>query len=199
MQQGKSPNSLKAKLSIGDQDYVEKLNRSLVQLGIDELIDLADCCYQRAIEYYQDGATRSSMIDFSHSIALADNLAAYYYRGMAHTQLQEYAIAIADLTQVINRAAPDEIVDGFSLLGHAYDQRGLAHAKLRDYHTAIPDFDRALQLGVTSAATHREIAAGVLAGLEIQREEAELERQHLAELLRQKEERRKEAELERQR
>jgi Sulfatase-modifying factor enzyme 1 len=191
--------SLKSKLSIGDRDYVEKLNRSLVQLGIDDRIHLADCCYQRAIEYYRAGAARSSIIDFTHSIALADNLAANYYRGLAHIQLQEYANAIVDLTRVIDRAAPDSIVDGFPLLGAAYEQRGLAHAKLRDYHTAIPDFDRALQLGVTTAATHREIAAGVLAGLEIQQQQAELERQRLAVLLHQEEERRKQSELERQR
>ncbi len=190
--------SLKSKLSIGDRDYVEKLNRSLVQLGIDERIDLADCCYQRAIAYYRNGAARSSIIDFTHSIALADNLIADYYRGLAHIQLQEYANAIVDLTRVIDRSPTDSIVDGCNLLGAAHEQRGLAHSKLRDYQTAIPDFERAINLGITTAATHREIAAGVLAGLEIQQQQAELERQRLAVLLHQEEERRKQAELERQ-
>ena len=190
--------SLKSKLSIGDRDYVERLNRSFAQMGIDEKIDLADCCYQRAIEYYQDGATRSSIIDFTHSIALQDNLAANYYRGLAHIQLQEYANAISDLTQVIDRATPEAIVDDINLLRSAYEQRGLAHSKLRDYQTAIPDFDRAINFGITTATTHREIAAGVLAELEIQQQQAELERQRLAILLHQEGERRREAELERQ-
>jgi hypothetical protein len=102
--------SLKSKLSIGDRDYVDRLNHSLAQLGIDEKIDLADCCYQRAMEYYRDGAARSSIIDFTHNITLRENLAAYYYRGLAHIQLQEYATAIGDLTHVIDSAALDAIV-----------------------------------------------------------------------------------------
>ena len=149
--------AVKKYLTVSDRDYVDQLNHVFAQVEIDEKIDLADCCYQRAMEYYGNGAAQSSISDFTQSIALRENLAAYYYRALAHIQLQEYATAIADLTQVVNCAALDTLVDGFNLLGSAYERRGLVYYKLYDYHSAIPDFDRAFDLGVTTAAKEREI------------------------------------------
>ena len=161
-------------LTTSDRDYVQKLNACLERFGI----NFVDICLQCGIDLIRQKDYYSAIAEFNLLISLDAKIPiAYFNRGLVHFELKQYSDAIADLTQVINSAAPDEIIDGFSLLGSAYEQRGLAYLKLRDYHTAIPDFDRALDLGLTTAAKEREVAFRVLEELRIQEKAAEQERQ----------------------
>jgi lipoprotein NlpI len=75
-----------------------------------------------------------------------DNRAdAYYNRGYAYTDLEQYAKAIADFNEVL-RLIPDDV--------DAFIERGLAYARQGRFDLAMSDYDRAIRIDPENAESY---------------------------------------------
>ena len=90
----------------------------------DEVRQQAEQCYRQAIDCY----TTVTSYDRTHSVA-------YYYIGVAHTQLYNYELAIHNFDQAIKFDKE---------FAQAYNYRGVAKSLLELYSSALKDFDMAL-------------------------------------------------------
>ena len=156
---------VKSALVIQDMNYVQRLNRCLLDLGDENQLNLAEACYNRGIQRCSQQDYLAAIADFDQAIQISPNwVEAYYNRGLARIKLEEYEAAIYDYTALL-RLQPTH--------AKAYNNRGNAYYKLEDYEAAIADYDWAIELGFSSAQKNRNIALGAWAELNRKREEEE--------------------------
>ncbi|MEM7726108.1 MAG: tetratricopeptide repeat protein [Cyanobacteria bacterium P01_A01_bin.45] len=87
---------------------------------------------------YKQGNLKAALLAFDEAIRLNPKfIRAYIFRGIIHTQIQEYESAIKDYTQAIT-LDPKE--------AFAYGGRGIAWNGLKDYKNAIADFTQAIKI-----------------------------------------------------
>ena len=116
-----------ARLHAHDKPYVEPDALDLMQrgIGVHQRGDLDD-----AIAYY----TEIIELDPSHTSVVAQ---AYYNRGVAYEQKDNYERAIEDFSKAI-KLSPD--------LYEAYHNRGIVYGETGNYERAIKDFSKAIDL-----------------------------------------------------
>ena len=79
---------------------------------------------------------------------------AYYQRGMAHTQMQQFQLALADFTQALQIEPTDR---------QAYFQRGQTRFKLGDAQGAIEDYSEAIALDAQQAPFYLQRGIALMA------------------------------------
>ncbi|MCA0454705.1 MAG: tetratricopeptide repeat protein [Chloroflexi bacterium] len=101
----------------------------------------------RARADYDQAEEAENSGDFEEAIRLyglvidrePDFWAAYYRRGVLHSILENYDLAVEDYNHVIE-LEPDYVL--------AYDARAVAHQQLGNYNEALDDANRAIELGI---------------------------------------------------
>lgn len=97
---------------------------------------LGQLYFERAREWSKLKRYRRAIEDYSKSIEVEPDGAAYNNRGIVYDQLGEHKRAIADFTKAIKIEQRPE----------RYNNRGIAYVKLRRFDPALKDFDAALRL-----------------------------------------------------
>ncbi len=92
------------------------------------------------------GNSRQAIRDYGKAIELDPKDAeAYYGRGCAYANLEDYRQAIRDY---------DKAIELDPKYAHAYFNRGIAYSKLGDYRQTIMDFDKAIELDPKNAKAY---------------------------------------------
>ena len=95
--------------------------------------------FEKAGEYFNNSAWNNAITAYSEVIKReSSNLNAYWWRGLAYSQLGNYDAAIADFDIVV-KGSPD--------FSSVYMQRGFSYGGKRMYHKAIADYRTGLEKG----------------------------------------------------
>jgi len=89
---------------------------------------------------YTLGKYDEAILDFDKSIATQPYADTYYWRGNAKYALQDFADAIPDFSQAIQKGAND------AYLNEYYYYRGNSYYSLKMYSNAVKDFSAAITL-----------------------------------------------------
>ena len=109
------------------------------EIPVDGGNQTAEDYFYKANNYMYNGQYQLAIDNYTKCLKLEtdDDAAAYYNRGIAYGNLENYTAAIADFTSAI-RIEPDA--------ADAYYNRGLAYAKLENYTAAIADYTSAITI-----------------------------------------------------